>query len=53
MIALLFNMNQLWEEYVYVKLSKEIQIGNSAYNSYTIQAQNSKFFWENNSLVFI
>lgn len=50
MIALLFDMNQLWEEYVYVKLRKEIQSENSAYSSFTIQAQHSKYFWENNSL---
>ena len=50
MIALLFDMNQLWEEYVYVKLRKEIHSENSEFNGYTIQAQHSKGFWGNNSL---
>lgn len=50
MIALLFDMNQLWEEYVYVKLRKEIQSENSSYKCYSIKAQHSKDFWGNNSL---
>ena len=50
MIALLFDMNQLWEEYVYVKLRKEIHSENTDFKDFTIQAQHSKDFWENNSL---
>jgi 5-methylcytosine-specific restriction enzyme subunit McrC len=50
MIALLFDMNQLWEEYVYVTLRKEIQSDSQTYEGYTIKAQHSKYFWGNNSL---
>jgi len=50
MIALLFDMNQLWEEYVYIKLRKEIQSENSVYKEYSIKAQHSKYFWGNISL---
>lgn len=47
MIALLFDMNQLWEEYVYVKLKKYI---NDAELNYTIKPQDSNYFWGFNSL---
>lgn len=50
MIALLFDMNQLWEEYVYVTLRKEIQSDSQKYEGYTLKAQHSKDFWGNNSL---
>jgi len=43
MLTLLFDMNSLWEEYVYRILSKYNQ-GNK------VQAQRSKFFWENRSI---
>lgn len=48
MISLLFDMNQLWEEYVYVQLKKELE--SSAYANFTIQAQARKTFWNHNSL---
>jgi 5-methylcytosine-specific restriction enzyme subunit McrC len=50
MIALLFDMNQLWEEYVYVMLRNTINENREKYPNFTIKAQHSKGFWGNNSL---
>lgn len=51
MIALLFDMNQLWEEYVLIQLRKEINNPNSNYfNCFTINGQTKKRFWGYNFL---
>lgn len=50
MISLLFDMNQLWEEYVFVMLRKEVNSPNSPYGDYAVYPQASKRFWNNNSL---
>lgn len=50
MIALLFDMNQLWEEYIYITLINEIHKEGSIYKEYQIRAQHKKGFWGNNSL---
>lgn len=45
MLALLFDMNKLWEEYVTITLREELKNSNV-----TIIAQDSKPFWGDNSL---
>lgn len=50
MIALLFDMNELWEEYVFVQLRKETLKPDSKYKGYTVSSQHSKSFWKGNSL---
>lgn len=45
MITLLFDMNKLWEEYVYQVLSRHID--NSQYE---ISAQSSDYFWEHKTI---
>ncbi len=45
MVALLFDMNKLWEEYVTVTLREELRESNV-----TIIAQDSKPFWGDNSI---
>lgn len=47
MIALLFDMNELWEEYVYVKLKKHIRFNNL---NWSIIPQASTGFWGYNTL---
>jgi len=44
-IAILFDMNDLWERYIYRLLSKDQDKGN-----YTVSAQKSEKFWENKSI---
>lgn len=44
MLALLFDMNKLWEEYVYRMLLRTND------KNYTIGFQNSKRFWENKTI---
>ena len=49
MIALLFDMNELWEEYVLVQLKKEVNNENSPfYKQFTIQGQTRKYIWNSN-----
>jgi 5-methylcytosine-specific restriction enzyme subunit McrC len=50
MIALLFNMNELWEVYVFVQLRKETQRPDSPFKDYNVYPQRSKSFWKSNSL---
>ncbi|MGM0613697.1 MAG: McrC family protein, partial [Bacteroidota bacterium] len=45
MLALLFDMNQLWEEYVLVKLRKQLQG-----SSFNVVGQEKKRFWNYNYL---
>ncbi len=45
MLALLFDMNSLWEEYVLVQLKKACQ-----HTSYTVTGQETKGFWANMTL---
>jgi 5-methylcytosine-specific restriction enzyme subunit McrC len=45
MIALLFDMNQLWEEYVLVMLRKEIQKERYDFKEAKISGQVQKYFW--------
>lgn len=49
MIALLFDMNELWEEYVLVELRKAIH-ENYVYKNYEVHGQMSKDFWGYNRL---
>ncbi|MFL2569987.1 MAG: McrC family protein [Flavobacteriales bacterium] len=44
-IAILFDMNELWEKYIYSLLRRDQNKGN-----YTVIAQQSKKFWENKSI---
>ncbi len=45
MVAILFDMNQLWEEYILIQLQKSSRRFNSK-----VQGQKSKRFWGNNQL---
>lgn len=42
-LALMFDMNKLWEEYVYIMLKRKIG------GKYTVLAQNTKSFWRPDS----
>lgn len=49
MIALLFDMNELWEEYVLVQLKREVNNENSPfYKQFEIQGQTRKYIWNSN-----
>lgn len=43
-LALMFDMNKLWEEYVYIMLKRELGSG------YRVLAQNTKHFWHSASV---
>lgn len=45
MLALLFDMNSLWEEYILIRLKKA-----TADNEFKVYGQNSKVFWKNISI---
>lgn len=45
MITLLFDMNKLWEEYIYQVLNKHID-----HSQYEISAQSSDYFWEHKTI---
>jgi 5-methylcytosine-specific restriction enzyme subunit McrC len=45
MLALLFDMNKLWEEYVLIKLREELKD-----DRYEIEGQERKYFWQYNYL---
>jgi len=47
MLALLFDMNSLWEEYVYVKLKEQEAEGVKAVE---VTDQDNKYFWKSNYL---
>jgi 5-methylcytosine-specific restriction enzyme subunit McrC len=51
MIALLFDMNQLWEEYVLVMLKKALKSEESKIQQFSINGQVTTSFWRNNTLV--
>jgi len=50
MIALLFDMNELWEEYIYIQLKKEVNNPASKYKDFEVLGQSTKPFWGNNYL---
>lgn len=43
-LALMFDMNKLWEEYVYIMLKRRLGSG------YSVLAQNAKRFWHSDSV---
>lgn len=45
MLALLFDMNVLWEEYILIRLKQVAEE-----NRFTVESQNSKGFWKNISI---
>jgi 5-methylcytosine-specific restriction enzyme subunit McrC len=45
MLALLFDMNSLWEEYILIRLKQA-----TADNEFKVYGQNSKGFWKNISI---
>jgi 5-methylcytosine-specific restriction enzyme subunit McrC len=51
MIALLFDMNVLWEEYILKKLKAEVSKEDSPYRNLHVRGQLSKDFWGPNKLV--
>lgn len=52
MISLLFDMNELWEEYVLVMLKKSINnVDSIYYNKFLISGQKRKRFWGSNYLI--
>ncbi|QRQ99508.1 McrC family protein [Dyadobacter sandarakinus] len=44
-LALLFDMNRVWEQYVWQRIRKS-----DLFNAYTINCQNTKPFWGNHSI---
>lgn len=43
-LALMFDMNKLWEEYVYIELKRKLGA------EYSVLAQNTKHFWHSNTV---
>ncbi|MCB9197534.1 MAG: restriction endonuclease [Flavobacteriales bacterium] len=50
MLALLFDMNELWEEYVLVMLRKHLRDNPTI--GYTVKGQDKKQFWQDNETKF-
>ena len=53
-LAIMFDMNKLWENYIYHSLRKQISDFNKSNNvTYKVTAQRSKHFWQSDSSAFL